>query len=225
MLKQRDQGVQSFHEYRQKLQAHAERAIAFFSDGNRSERERAVCRAFLRCIGVPFDESEIVAPTTEPADVSFRDALFQVREILNTGSRRHGEWKARRARAKGARSISDVDISWDSPIPMPLRELADNVAEALRTKSRKYGKVQCAALDALVYVDLTQTRFLAPGSDHADVTALEEQGWRSVLVVFPPYGLALSPRNEAPPFLRSLVGIPRTEWTDLHVLFNAPRGI
>jgi len=153
--------------------------------------------------------------------VSFRDALFQVREILNPGSRRHHEWKARRERAIGARSISDVTIAWNSPTPMSLSELAENVGEALRAKSRKYGKAQCAAIDALVYVDLTRTRFLAPDSGHADVTALEEQGWRSVSVVFPPYGLVLSTRNDAPPFLRSLVGTPRKEWTDLHVLFDA----
>lgn len=132
--------MQTFHEYRQKLQAHEEHAIAFFSDSNWSGRERAVSRAFLRYIGVRFDESEIIAPATEPADVSFRDALFQVREILNPGSRRHHEWKARLARAIGARSISDVTVSWNSPTPMSLSELAENVAEALRAKSRKYGK-------------------------------------------------------------------------------------
>ncbi len=221
MHKPQRQGVKSFREYRQRLQAHAERAIAFFNCSNRSQRERAVCRALLRCLGVSFEENEIVAPTNEPADVSFRDARFQVREILEPCSRRHHEWKSRLTRAIRARSMSDVTVPSAAPEGMSLAELVGIVANALESKSQKYGKTQCSALDALVYADLMRTRFLIPGDNRADVGILENQGWRSVSAVFPPYGIVLLAHAEVPAFLRDFLGTRRNEWPDVHSLFDA----
>jgi hypothetical protein len=118
---------------------------------------------------VSFEEDEIVAPASEPADVSFREGRFQVREILELNSRRHHEWKTRLARAIRARSMSDVTVPWTTPEAMSLGELASNVADALRAKAQRCGKAQCASLDALVYADLTKSRFLSPAADHPDV--------------------------------------------------------
>lgn len=218
-------GVKSFREYRQKLQAHAERAIAYLSDSNRSERERAVCRAFLRWLGVPFSESEIIAPAREPADVSFREAMFQVREIVERGSRRHQEWKSRLSRAIRARSMGDVTVPWNSPDPMSLSELTVMVADALEVKARKYGKTQCLALDAMVYADLTRTRFFLPNEEHGGISSLQEQGWRSVSVLFPPYGIVLSATSDAPSFLKTFVGTAHNHWSDLNGLFDATRPV
>lgn len=61
------------------LKKHATDTRTFLSNKMKPERERSVCRAFLRAIGVSFEESEIIAPTDEPADVAFRDARFQIR--------------------------------------------------------------------------------------------------------------------------------------------------
>ncbi len=217
--------MKSFREYRQKLQAHAEYAISYLSDSNRSGRERAVCRAFLRCLGVAFMESEIAAPASEPADVSFREAMFQIREIVAPGSRRHQEWKLRRIRAIRARSMDDVTIPWSPPTPMSFSDLTRMVTDAFEQKSRKYGKAQCLALDALVYADLTRARFLLPDTELRDISRLEEQGWRSVSVLFPPYGIVLCATRDAPSFLKSFVGSPQYQWRDLHELFDAAAGI
>lgn len=55
-------------EYLEKLRKHAKDTRAFLSNKMKSERERSVCRAFLRSIGVPFQEQELIVPTDEPSE-------------------------------------------------------------------------------------------------------------------------------------------------------------
>jgi len=53
-------------EYLKRPYEHAIESRRIFSNKMKEERERMVCRAFLRCLGVQFHEDEIVAPYTEP---------------------------------------------------------------------------------------------------------------------------------------------------------------
>lgn len=217
--------MKSEGEYLQELQAHAADTLRYLSDTCKPERERAVCRAFLRCSGVPFSESEIVAPASEPADVLFREARFQVRELLEPGRRRGDEWKLKRIRAARARSMGDVTVDWPPPTPMSYSDLTVAITHALEEKSRKYGTRQCSKIDALVYANLTWTRFLRADTSPGDISGLKAQGWRSVSIVFPPYGIVLSATENAPGFLQRLLGRVHKEWSDLYKLFDVQRGI
>jgi hypothetical protein len=69
--------------YLDNLLAHAAKTRTFLSNRMKPERERSVSRAFLRAIGISFIDSELIAPTVEPADVAFRDARFQVRDLVS----------------------------------------------------------------------------------------------------------------------------------------------
>ncbi len=207
-------------EYLESLRAHAAGTLRYFSSGLKPERERAVCRAFLRCVGIAFADNEIVAPSTEPLDVSFRDARFQVREVMEKGRRRGDEWKLKQARWHRARSIDDIIEASLSSNPMQSSELIEMVTQALEGKSKKYGKSQCANIDALVYVNLTATRFLDPMTVRGDASGLEGQGWRSVSILFPPYGLVMSAGAGAPSFLELLIGRVLNEWQSPDELFE-----
>jgi hypothetical protein len=200
------------------LRAHAADTRLFLTDALKPERERAVCRAFLRCVGVPFDQLEIVASVDEPVDVSFREACFQVREVLEVGRRRGDEWRKRAECWNRARSLGDTVVSWSPPAPLPLVDLIGSLPGALEAKVRKYGR-QCSTLDALVYVNL-RSRFLDPGISQADTSSLETQGWRSVSILFPPYGMVLTAGDDAPDFLRSWVGRALRQWNRLDDLFD-----
>ena len=206
--------------YVKRLRTHAAETRTFLGNPLKPERERAVCRAFLRAVGVRFADTEIVAPCDEPADVSFRDARFQVRDEL-MGRRRGDEWKQREQRWNKARRIRDTRESVTWPTPMKKAELVDFVAEALEAKSKKYGCAGCATIDALVYADITSSRFLVRRSLAKDLRRLESQGWRSVSVLFPPYGIVLLARDAAPTFLRQLVGKTRKAWRKVDGLFDA----
>jgi hypothetical protein len=106
------------------------------------------------------------------------------------------------------------------PTPMRRVELVSTVTEALKSKSERYGFSGCSKTDALVYADITGTRFLRPRSVAHDVSRLEQQGWRSVSVLFPPYGIVLLARDSAPAFLRKLAGRSRKAWRSPDGLFD-----
>ena len=108
----------SERDYLDGLRAHAADTVRYLSSELKPERERAVCRAFLRCLGIPFADEEIIASSTEPVDVSFRDARFQIREVMEKGRRRGDEWKHKQARWNRAQSAADVTEAWISPNSM-----------------------------------------------------------------------------------------------------------
>jgi hypothetical protein len=185
------------------------------SGRKQQERECAVCRAFLRAIGKEFENGD-VRPELEqanPGDVRFRDARFQVRDD-HGGRRIQDEWKRREPEALKARRFEDLgerNPDW-SKTPMSGSELADAVADWLTEKSIKYDK-GCADLDALVYADITDSHVLAPSFTPPDGSRLDQQGWRSVSVLFPPYGIVLLARDTAPAFLRARAGQALSAWS------------
>src|ERR1700730_13169412 len=48
-------------------------ARQLFTNPQKRERERMVCRAFLRCIGVDFSELDLCVGPKEPIDIAFGD--------------------------------------------------------------------------------------------------------------------------------------------------------
>jgi Putative endonuclease, protein of unknown function (DUF1780) len=75
----------SEREILEKLRRDAEEAEALFSNAGQHLQERTVLAGLLRALGVDFQEQEIVKCGPEPIDVWFRDARFQVTEILDPG--------------------------------------------------------------------------------------------------------------------------------------------
>ena len=72
----------------------------------------------------------------------------------------------------------------------------------------------------MIYVDLKDT-FFQINSHVPDTTGLKHQGWRSVSLLFPPYGVVLFTRNGAPEFLLGAVGKTSMQWQDIDTLFEA----
>src|SRR5712692_5963961 len=119
--------------YIAKLQVHAADTRTLLSNPQKQERERAVCRAFLRTIGLRFTDREITAPCDDPPDVCFRDARFEIRDYL-AGRPRGDAWKQRHTRWAKDRRISDTSEPLKWPTPMRRAELVNAVAGALKSK-------------------------------------------------------------------------------------------
>jgi len=206
-------------EYLEKLRNYATEVRTFLSNKMKPERERSVCCAFLRTLGVSFNESEIIAPAEEPVDVMFREARFQIKDILEADHRRGDIWKDKQRKYETAPSI-DAAIEIDPP-PMPspvaLNALIPEVTTALSEKANKYS-IMCQELDMLIYLDLRK-RFLAAGSTELRVQPLKAQGWRSVSLLFPPYGVVLFAKPEAPDFLKAAESKLHMQWSDIDTLF------
>ena len=206
-------------EYLEKLRKHASDTREFLSNKMKPERERSVCRAFLRAIGVSFEEQELAAPTDEPADVAFRAARFQIREILEPNRRRGDDWKRKEQKYSGANSLDGVMEPYSPPISISLVELVPHIVDALSEKAQRYG-TGCNDIDALVYVNL-MNRFLAADSDVPNLDTLQSQGWRSGSILFSPYGVILFAVPTAPDFLTALAPGQYMAWQDIDSLFEA----
>jgi hypothetical protein len=190
-------------EYITGLQRHAAETRNLLSNAQKPERERMVVRAFLRCIGEGFSDDEVQASAEEPVDVNFRSARFQVTDIL--GDRKRGDaWRERERRYRAAKRLSEVVEPWTSSEPMSVGDVSQAVSEHLSEKAIHYGVQNCSRLDALVYVDVGD-RHLWPvdrGQDSKMVEKWRQQGWRSVSMLFVPYGSVLAAQASAPDFLQ-----------------------
>ena len=203
------------------LRKHASDTRAFLSNKNKPERERSISRAFLRTIGVSFKDDELVAPTEEPADVAFRSARFQIREMLEFNRRRGDEWRNAEKKYLEVHSLDELMEPYSPPTPVGIRTLVPKIVEALSNKSNKYGS-GCNDIDALVYINF-KNQFLTPiAEDLPKLNNLHSQGWRSVSLFFPPYGVILFATSTAPSVLVALKpGKKYMEWQHIDTLFKA----
>jgi len=58
--------------YIEDLIRHTKNSISFFSNAAKKTREKCVCAAFFRCIGIEFTLEEIIANNDDPPDVIFK---------------------------------------------------------------------------------------------------------------------------------------------------------
>ncbi len=200
-------------QYLKSLVTVAKETLDLFSNKNKTKREQMVIRAFLRCLGVEFSETEIVVGPEEPVDISFRSARFQIKEMLG-GSKRGVILQKRLRRYQAAKSINDVTDPWSSSKPLSFAELSQDLAESLSDKASKYGVKGCAKLDALVQVSLRGRHLypLVPKLDPTVAYQLDQQGWRSISMLFIPYSAVVVAKSDCPKFLRDEAGRILSKW-------------
>jgi hypothetical protein len=184
---------------------HTKGTINFFSNLKKTERERCVVRAFLRFLGIPFQEDDFRVSQPEPIDVAVFDAKFQVTEVLKQGRKRHEEVKKRLAELEAASDERYCEIEWENPSPMGWGELVCSVEGVFGRKTAS------PDIDLLVHIALGQ-RFLNLKSETADLSIIATSGWRSVSLVFPPHSIILYASNFAPSFLKARVGAICNKW-------------
>ena len=178
-------------------------SIEFFSHKNKWVREKTVVKKLLKQLGIKLDESELTK-WEEPIDVAFRDARFQVKEVMQFEGeevrRRHHELRILLRRAEGATSIEELlpltpfrEVGWD-------RIVTESV-EVAKEHLGGYGPIERRKLDVVCYYNR---------KDHFEVPAptpdFEELDCRSFSIVSNSYAIVLCADSNAPAFLREVVG-------------------
>lgn len=171
--------------------------------GNRgaSRRERWVVGEFLNVRGIAFTEDEVKSrPQDDPVDIDFREAAFQVKEIVASGSRRTGEIMKIARRVAAARTLEETLAP---PTPTDTPDIADGndvVLEEARelAQDRRYATTK-AGIDLLFY--MTRARTSLPRFQPSRVRDLELLGWRSISVLMTDYATVLQTAAGAPRFL------------------------
>lgn len=166
---------------------------------------------FLHVLKVQYEDGEIRKKGPEPVDVWFRDARFQVTEILDEGRRRDAELRGEQERIEEAESLQElwtrVQRGNDSLSPtacMP-SEYYQLILDRSQEKLEKYGKGD-EDIDLLIYIN-RKGAYLWPTEPWPVPTQLMEHGWRSVAFVDNCYARVLyTTRENDPDFLRKAEG-------------------
>lgn len=191
---------QSDLELLEKLRKSAREDLRFLSEGGREERERWVVSEFLALQKMEFTEEELRSPHRySKVDVVFRDARFQVKEILNPGSKRYRDIKARYERLMAANSLQDIEwpmFGYDVPPVTTIYKLITD--EALSLSVEKKYATEKANLDLIFYV--TRTRAALIQKDEIDREFLSSIGWRSISCLAGNQALVLFAAKKAPEF-------------------------
>ena len=175
-------------------------SIQFFSNDGKFEREVWVVRQLLVATGTIFQEPDF-KPDDEPSDVSFQDARFQVKELMQDGRRRHDELRKNLVILEEADSYSDLLESY-SPKDITFTEIVEKtLARANSLEETKYGPKEVCSIDLLCYFNWL---------DYSIVPPLEipeiESNFRSISLVSNTYCAVLRASVSAPHFLQSNVG-------------------
>ena len=165
-------------------------------------RDRAIVRTLLHTLSVAFAAAELVTPVAAPIDVQFRQAQFHLRELRAHPWGRDGT--AHAMRVPQPRTLPDGGHRGGQAVGLELAVLVSDLTAALAEHAAWYG-ARCVGLDALVAVEGRHDVFVQPAPP-LEVRALTVQGWRSVSVVCPPYGMVLYAADGAPAFLRLVSG-------------------
>jgi hypothetical protein len=211
----------SEEKYKESMINATSKARQLFSNSNKPEREKMTCRGFLRCMNIKHNDAELVVADDASFDVTFRQAKFEITEIVG-GRKRDLELKKLETKYKNASTGRDLLVPMENPEPMLFSEMVQVVRDRLGEKFCRRKKQGCENIDALVYVDIIN-RYLYPVEFSTEaVCAIEAQGWRSASTLIVPYATVLFASDAAPAFLRERVGqVQRVCDSMINRLFDA----
>ena len=177
----------------------------FFSDAGKEERERWVVQTFLENLTLTFAVMELQSKEqSSKVDVEFRDARFQIKEIVNPNTRRTAEIKAISLQVAAARTLEEIvgpGFVYDTPPVADGYELVRDNAVQLAADPR-YRAIK-GKIDLLFYVTRTRSS-LVRKTERSDVE-LSAIGWRSVSCLMGDRAVVLFAQPEAPCFLREAI--------------------
>jgi hypothetical protein len=178
-------------------------SVEYFSVKNKPERELWVCHEFIQNLGLRYDESEVVTPKDDPPDVVFRDCRFEIKDVLDTGRRRHAEYKASLQKALEATDPQDL-LELFTPQDITPQQIGSRIHSELQALQDHYAPAVRNQLDILFYVNLVE-HFLKVGPMPPTVE-FAQYGWRSVSVIMGWGALVMFAASGAPAFLSAAVG-------------------
>lgn len=178
-------------------------SVEYFSAKNKIERERWVCVEFLKNLGVLFEDKDVLPWSDEPPDVVFRDARFEIKEILDPGRLRHAEYKLDLEKAQAATKPEDF-LEPFTPLDITPLQIVDRLRPELEGLALHYAPSARARMDLLFYVNL-QDHFLLKGP-MPEAAKFAAYGWRSISVLKGWGALVFFAAAGAPLFLQSSAG-------------------
>jgi hypothetical protein len=175
--------------------------VKYFSNRNKDLRERWVVSKFLSILKVEYRDEEICSlDQHNKADVCFRGASFQIKELTDPNLQRGKMYKDAYASIKAAKSLDEVSLVGDvQDVPPVANMYALVLAKATELAGDKSYSTSKGELDLLIYVTRTRASLIQP-EEIAD-QAFSGLGWRSVSCVNEKQAVVLFSSACAPDFL------------------------
>ncbi|MDR7119497.1 DUF1780 domain-containing protein [Rheinheimera soli] len=195
------------------LQKSAWEDVEYFSNRKKEERERWVVSEFLSVLGLEYHDAELQSLEQDnKADVRFRNALFQVKELPDPNLRRGKMYKDVYKSIKEATSLQDVLLVGDARDVPPLASIYELVLEkAAELANSETYKASKSGLDLLIYA--TRTRASLIQSHEIKGEEFSDLGWRSVSCVNSKQAVVLFSSQFAPVFILEKVSkINEQKW-------------
>lgn len=186
-------------------------SVDYFASSRKCERERWVCDEFLTNLGVFVRSGEVQSAKSEPPDVVFRDAQFEIKEILDVGRKRHAEYKAALQHALRVTEPKDL-LKGYAPKDISPVEVAALVEAELMRLARHYAPAVRRGLDLLFYVNLLEHTLT--DEPLPNPFRLASYGWRSISVLFGQSSLVYSAEPSSPIFLSENSGVLKRRSTE-----------
>lgn len=92
-----------------------EASVEYFRSLYKPQREMWVVSQLAGNLGISTAGSDIKPVPRDPPDVFFKDANFEVKEIMDSGRRRHAEYKRALARARVAMNAQELIEHYTPP--------------------------------------------------------------------------------------------------------------
>ena len=182
------------------LRKSASEELRFFSNGGKQERERWVVSQFLTQLNLAFDEKELRSlDLHNKIDVQFRDANFQVKEILTEGVMPYGKAEAKYTALKTAKNLRDIkwpSLGYNIPPITTIYNLVSTEALSLSCEP-KYASIK-SGLDLLFYVTRIYASLIQ--KEEIDCEYLSSIGWRSISCLAGDQAIVLFANSTAPAF-------------------------
>ncbi len=185
----------------------ADDTVDLLSESRKWERECWVCIEFFRALRVNISQTDLIKPSTDPPDVVYQDANFEVFIVLDQGRKLHYDWKKLSSKYKSARSSEDLLEKYTPPKKMSGTQVVEFLKPTLSKKLNSYAGrgISFSDIDVLVYLNL-QEYILDLDTPFPKLDELKEQGWRSLSVFGNSYCRVLFAEQSAPHFLCTHVG-------------------
>lgn len=180
-------------------------SVDLFSSRDKFILESYVVSEFLRNLAVIHDGNELQRGD-DPPDVVFRDAKFEVKEVMDAGRRRLSEFKEALAAALVATDPAEL-LKDFTPKSITICEVYDEVLKrASALAACKYPASVRQAMDLLYYINLQDVMGLVE-EPYPDVGPLADLGFRSVSFLDGHRSCILCSSSAAPSVLAGKLGI------------------
>jgi hypothetical protein len=186
----------------------ADDTVRFLTDPKKWERECWVCIEFLRALQVDVSKTDVIKPSTEPPDVIYQDANFEVFIVLDQGRKLHADWKELSSLYRSAQCLEDLKIPYKPPKKVSGAQVIQFLTPTLSKKRDSYARrgISLGDIDVLVYLNLKECILDLGTPFPGALDELQQQGWRSLSVFGNSYCKVLCVKPSAPDFLRAHVG-------------------